>query len=226
MQRGAEARSGRRAERGSFALPCERWRGEGDAPVPGPRVLEMHGSKTPSELALVLVLVLVLEQSTLISGDLVRGHMGRKLNLLPDAKLTDRARAVASVKRIVVEYPQIEAVLVGNGWPIFHGGARARCDCALCESSMSRHHANLIRSLFHDSPSANVHWSEVESLLKHVGAAWEPISGARVRVKLNRMQDVLHRPHHRNALDASALLHLRGFLARAGVTPSLYEIKG
>jgi hypothetical protein len=26
-------------------------------------------------------------------------------------------------------------------------------------------------------------------------------------------------------LDASALMHLREFLARAGVTPSLYEIK-
>jgi hypothetical protein len=40
------------------------------------------------------------------------------------------------------------------------------------------------------------------------------------------MEGVLHRPHHSNVLDASSLVHLREFLARAGVTPSLYEAKG
>jgi HicA toxin of bacterial toxin-antitoxin, len=94
------------------------------------------------------------------------------------------------------------------------------------ESPMSRHHANLIRSIFHDPPSGNMHWREVESLLKHVGASLEPLSGARIRVKLNRMEDVLHRPHHSNVLDTKSLLHIRGFLARAGVTPSVYEDKG
>jgi hypothetical protein len=88
---------------------------------------------------------------------------------------------------------------------------------------MSRHHANLIRSIFHDPPSGNVHWREIESLLKHVGADLEPLSGARIRVTLNRMESVLHRPHHSNVLDTNSLVHLRGFLARAGVTPSLYE---
>jgi len=40
------------------------------------------------------------------------------------------------------------------------------------------------------------------------------------------MEGVLHRPHHSNVLGANAILHLREFLARAGVTPSLYESKG
>jgi hypothetical protein len=88
---------------------------------------------------------------------------------------------------------------------------------------MSRHHANLIRSIFHDPPSGNVHWREIESLLKHVGASLESLSGARIRVTLNRMEDIVHRPHHSNVLDAKSLLHLRAFLARAGVTPSMYE---
>jgi hypothetical protein len=91
---------------------------------------------------------------------------------------------------------------------------------------MSRHHTNLLRSIFHDPPSGNIHWRDIESRLKHVGASLEPISGARIRVKLNRMEGVLHRPHHSNVLDASSLLHLREFLAHAGVTPSLYEAKG
>jgi hypothetical protein len=90
---------------------------------------------------------------------------------------------------------------------------------------MSRRHALLIRSIFHDPPSGNIHWREIESLLRHVGASLEPISGARIRVHLNRMDGVLHRPHHSNVLDASSLLHLREFLARAGVTPSIYETR-
>ena len=90
---------------------------------------------------------------------------------------------------------------------------------------MSHRHAKLIRTIFHDPPSGNVHWRDVESLLKHVGVSLEPISGARVRVKLDRAEDVLHRPHHSNVLDVNALMHLRQFLARAGVTPALYEAK-
>lgn len=88
---------------------------------------------------------------------------------------------------------------------------------------MSHRHATLLRTIFRDPPSGNLHWREVESLLKHVGASLEPLSGARIRVTLHRMEDVLHRPHHSNTLDAHAIQHLRRFLARAGVTPSMYE---
>src|SRR5690606_989508 len=59
-------------------------------------------------------------------------------------------------------------------------------------AAMSRHHVNLIRSIFHDPPSANLHWREIESLLRHVGAELESLSGARVRATLHRMEEVLH----------------------------------
>ena len=88
---------------------------------------------------------------------------------------------------------------------------------------MSHKHANLIRAIFHDPISANIHWREVESLLHHVGAAVEPLSGARIRVKLNGAEGILHRPHHGNTLDRSAVRHLREYLAHARMTPSQYE---
>lgn len=91
---------------------------------------------------------------------------------------------------------------------------------------MSRHHSQLLRTVFHDPPSGNVHWRDIEGLLRHVGAEMEPLSGARFRVLLNKMEYVIHRPHHSNTLDAHALVHLRQFLARAGVTPSAYDTKG
>lgn len=113
------ALQGPRAEREGFPLACERWLGDGDEPVPGLRVFELHGSKTPGELALVL------DGTTLITGDLIRAHAATTLHLLPEAKLTDRAQAVASIKRIADTCPQIDTVLVGDGWPLFHGGAQA-----------------------------------------------------------------------------------------------------
>jgi hypothetical protein len=107
------------AERDSFPVPCTGWLSEGDEPVPGLRVIEMQGSKTPGELALVL------EQTTLITGDLVRGQVAGALNLLPEAKLADRSRAVESVRRIVDAYPTMDVILVGDGWPLFHEGRKA-----------------------------------------------------------------------------------------------------
>ena len=88
---------------------------------------------------------------------------------------------------------------------------------------MSHKHENLLRTLFHDPISGNIHWREVESLLKHLGADIEQLSGARLRVKLNGAEGILHRPHHGNTLDRNAVMHLREYLGRAGVTPSAYE---
>ena len=89
---------------------------------------------------------------------------------------------------------------------------------------MSSHHARMIRAIFQDPPMRNLQWRDVESLLRHLGADVEALSGARVRATLGRAEAVLHRPHHHNnTLDRLGVMHLREFLARAQVTPSLYE---
>lgn len=88
---------------------------------------------------------------------------------------------------------------------------------------MSHKHEQLLRAIFHDPVSGNIHWRDVESLLNHLGASVEPLSGARLRVTLNRMEDILHRPHHSNVMDRQGIKHLREFLARARATPSQYE---
>lgn len=88
---------------------------------------------------------------------------------------------------------------------------------------MSHKHENLIRTIFHDPISGNIHWREIESLLNHLGAAIEPLSGARLRVKLNGIEGILHRPHHGNTLGRQDVMHVREYLGRARITPSLYE---
>ncbi|CAA9891032.1 conserved hypothetical protein [Candidatus Methylobacter favarea] len=87
---------------------------------------------------------------------------------------------------------------------------------------MSRH-LNLLRAIFQDPVNANIHWREVESLLHHLGAAIEPIHGARFRVVLNQFEDILHHPHHSNECTRQDIKQLREFLAHAGISPSLYE---
>jgi hypothetical protein len=105
-------------ERDRFPIPCDGVLADGDRVAEDLVALALHGSKTPGELALVL------SGTTLITGDLVRAHRGGGLDCLPDAKLTDRGAALASLRRLAA-LPGIDAVLVGDGWPVFTGGARA-----------------------------------------------------------------------------------------------------
>jgi hypothetical protein len=91
---------------------------DGTQPIAGLEVFELHGSKTPGELALLI------EHHTLVVGDLVRGQRAGRLNLLPDQKLADRGLALASLRRLT-EIGSVDAVLVGDGWPVFHGGRHA-----------------------------------------------------------------------------------------------------
>jgi hypothetical protein len=109
------------AEKSSFPVACSGWLGDGDEPVAGLRVFELSGSKTPGELAL---LITGTGAPTLVTGDLIRAHQGGSLNLLPDSKLSDRSQALASLRRLC-ELTEIEAVLPGDGWPVFRDGARA-----------------------------------------------------------------------------------------------------
>jgi glyoxylase-like metal-dependent hydrolase (beta-lactamase superfamily II) len=105
------------AERENFPIRCDRWLAEGDALVAGLEVLAFEGSKTPGELGLLI------DRRTLVTGDLLRAHQAGRLTLLPDAKLTDKARALATLARLSSR--EIDAVLVGDGWPIFRDGSRA-----------------------------------------------------------------------------------------------------
>lgn len=106
------------AEEDTFPLSCHRWLYDNEEIVPGLIAYELEGSKTPGELALVL------EHTTLITGDLIRCHIGGELCMLPANKLMDVDEAIQSVKRLA-DLPGIKAVLTGDGWPLFNHGGEA-----------------------------------------------------------------------------------------------------
>lgn len=87
---------------------------------------------------------------------------------------------------------------------------------------MSHKHAHLLRSIFQDPPSANIHWREIESLLHHLGAEVEPAHG-RYRIVLNRIEAFLHPPHGNSTCSRNDIKALREVLLHAGITLAAYE---
>lgn len=82
---------------------------------------------------------------------------------------------------------------------------------------MSHKHDRVLAAIFKDPPSGNIHWREVESLLKSLGAELHEMPGARLRVILNGREGILHRPHHSSVLPKQDVKHIRKFLLSAGI---------
>jgi hypothetical protein len=85
------------------------------------------------------------------------------------------------------------------------------------------HHTSVLKAIFQEPVSANIHWREIESLLHRLGAKIEPSHGARFRVVLNQIEFILHHPHHGNEFSKHDIKQLREHLINAGVSPSSLE---
>ena len=84
---------------------------------------------------------------------------------------------------------------------------------------MNNRQRETLRSIFADPVRANIPWSDVEALLKAAGASLSEGRGSRVRISLNDVDAVFHRPHPHKETDKGAVKSLRRFLTEAGVTP-------
>jgi len=71
--------------------------------------------------------------------------------------------------------------------------------------------------VYKNPTQANILWSDIEGLLAALGAELSEGSGSRVRVKLNEVRAVFHRPHPQKTTDKGAVNSLRRFLVNAGV---------
>jgi hypothetical protein len=73
--------------------------------------------------------------------------------------------------------------------------------------------------IFHNPLKSDIHWKDIESLFIALGGDVSEGRGSRVRVALNGVRAVFHRPHPQNETDKGALLSVRRFLTTAGVKP-------
>ncbi len=83
---------------------------------------------------------------------------------------------------------------------------------------MRKKHRKTIADIFATPTKANIVWRDIESLLIALGAEIKEGSGSRVRIKLNDVWAVFHRPHPHKETDKGAVKAMREFLLAAGVS--------
>ena len=84
---------------------------------------------------------------------------------------------------------------------------------------MNSKHQQTLRDISHDPVKSNIRWRDIESLLVVLGAEITEGRGSRVRVALNGVRAVFHRPHPRPETKRGAVRSVRRFLREAGVEP-------
>lgn len=83
---------------------------------------------------------------------------------------------------------------------------------------LRRKHLNTLEAIFSYPIQANIHWIDIEALLIALGAECSEGRGSRLRVVLNDVRAVFHRPHPRKEASKSTVRSVRRFLDEAGVS--------
>lgn len=82
---------------------------------------------------------------------------------------------------------------------------------------MRKRHKQTLDELFREPTPSGIAWREVEGLLRALGAEVSEGRGSRVRVSLNGVRAVFHRPHPAKELGRGMVRSVRAFLSSAGV---------
>ena len=84
---------------------------------------------------------------------------------------------------------------------------------------LSRRHRAILESIFATPVRASIAWRDIEALFVACGGEISEGEGSRMRVALNGVRAVFHRPHPRKETDKGAVRSVRRFLTEAGITP-------
>jgi hypothetical protein len=82
---------------------------------------------------------------------------------------------------------------------------------------MNNKHRATLQALFQDPVSGTIPWKDVEVLFLALDAEVTEGKGSRVRVFLNGIRAVFHRPHPQKETDKGAVKSVRTFLDAAGI---------
>ena len=82
---------------------------------------------------------------------------------------------------------------------------------------MKTKHKKTLKSVFEDPVKANIAWKDIEMMLKACGAELSEGQGSRVRIFLNGVRAVFHRPHPQKETNKATVKSLRRFLKEAEV---------
>jgi HicA toxin of bacterial toxin-antitoxin, len=76
-----------------------------------------------------------------------------------------------------------------------------------------------LQSIFATPVSSSIIWEDIEALLINLGAELSEGRGSRIRIALNGVRAVFHRPHPSKETDKGAVVSMRRLLKEAGVKP-------
>jgi len=82
---------------------------------------------------------------------------------------------------------------------------------------MNAKHRKILERVFKTPTPSDVKWSDIEKLFIGFGAEVTEGNGSRVRIALNGVKAVFHRPHPKRETDKGALKSVRQFLINAGI---------
>jgi hypothetical protein len=84
---------------------------------------------------------------------------------------------------------------------------------------MTKKQRRTLEAIFDDPVRSNIAWRDIEFMLQAAGAEIGEGEGSRVRIALNGVRAVFHRPQPQKETDKGAVRSMRRFLNEAGVTP-------
>ena len=89
---------------------------------------------------------------------------------------------------------------------------------------MNRKQRKTLEAGFAEPVLASINWQDIENLFVALGAVVMEGRGSRVRVELNQVVAVFHRPHPEKEASRGRVKAAREFLEKAGVEPQEDEI--
>ncbi|MDY6906396.1 MAG: type II toxin-antitoxin system HicA family toxin [Thermodesulfobacteriota bacterium] len=84
---------------------------------------------------------------------------------------------------------------------------------------MNKKQRQTLDKIFERPDRSDIPWANIESLFEAFGADISEGRGSRVRVALNDVRAVFHRPHPERFTNKGAVKSVRRFLQEAGVRP-------
>ena len=84
---------------------------------------------------------------------------------------------------------------------------------------MNTRHQRTLEAIFERPERSDVAWRDIEALFVALGGEVSEGSGSRMRVALNGVRAVFHRPHPQKETNKAAVKSVRRFLLEAGVEP-------
>jgi len=84
---------------------------------------------------------------------------------------------------------------------------------------LRKKHQTTLASIYAEPTRANIHWNDIENMLIALGAECTEGRGSRLRVALNDVKAVFHRPHPEKEATKSMVRSARRFLEEAGIEP-------